>query len=131
MKLFINQLPCIRKNEETFLITEDICYKTIAGNRVPIPFTNVAFASDATKTTETVFYQTLPLCHQESYITNSKGDEPGDQKGVRSGTLQGKAVFINASANVFFEGKAAVRHGDKMISNQNNTEPAAILYNGD
>jgi hypothetical protein len=71
-----------------------------------------------------------PACNKDSIFAVSTGDEPGSCGGVSSGTIKQKAEFITWSANVFFEGKPAVRQNDLMVSNNRNTPPAPVQQPG-
>ena len=127
MTVYINGKPVIRKDDKIFVSTQDPCYKNISGHPVIIMYTNVAKACDAKNVSHDVFENGMPLCHKKSYFGKSTGDEAGDLKGVVSKTIQGKAEFLSASSNVFIDGIPAVRHGDKMISNNRNTEVGFVV----
>ncbi len=122
MALFINNNKSVHQNSGALLRTEDLCYV----GKYTVCFTNIAKSEDATNTAQTVFHNAKPLCHQASYFSKSTGDEAGDS-GVKSGTIAGKAVFTTGSSDVFIEGNPAVRLGDKMISNEGNTDEGVLL----
>ena len=120
--LLINGKAAIHQNSGAVLRTEDICYV----GKDTVCFTNIAKSEDATNTAKTVFHNGNPLCHQASYFSKSTGDEAGDA-GVKSGTITGKAIFTTGSSDVFIEGHPAVKLGDKMISNEGNTDEGVLL----
>ena len=93
-------------------------------------YNNVAKSEDAAQTAHSVFVNGQPICHKKSIFSKSTGDEAGDQKGQKSGTIQGKAEFITASSNILIEGIPAVRDKDLMVSNNRNTPPAPLKQSG-
>jgi uncharacterized Zn-binding protein involved in type VI secretion len=65
-----------------------------------------------------VFLQGKPVyLHNESYVDNVKGDEPGAGKGVVSQTNVKISHDIDHSKNVYVNGRQIVRTGDKMWMN--------------
>lgn len=134
MPVLINGRSAVHENSQGTLTTQDVCYT--GPYRIPVAYQNIAKSKDATNTAKTVRINGKPICHKKSYFSQSMGDESGDQKGVKSGTITGKAEFITASPNVRIEGIAAVRAGDLMVSNNRNTAPAQLqqsspAYNND
>jgi uncharacterized Zn-binding protein involved in type VI secretion len=128
--VLINGRTAVHAGSEGILVTVDVCLTKVGKPVVPIPYTNVARSADAAKTASTVFINGHPVCHQESIFSKSTGDEPGSRKGIRSGTIKGKAEFVSASSNVFIEGVPAVRQGDMMVSNNCNTAPMPLSQPG-
>lgn len=124
MAVLINGKTAVHKNSNGTLVTQDICLTGPAS--IPVVYINVAKSSDADKTAKTVFINGNPICHKNSIFSKSKGDEGGDRKGIKSGTICGKAEFITGSPDIFIEGIAAVRQGDLMVSNNRNTLPAQL-----
>jgi hypothetical protein len=95
---------------------------------VPIPYPNIAKSSDTADGTSTVKCDGNPVCIQSSNFSTSNGDEPGNAPGgVASGTIQGKAEFINYSFDVTFEGKNVPRALDMMLHNNKNTPPFPLV----
>jgi|GEM_PF-1585514 len=105
----------------------DICLTKIGKPVVPIPYTNIAKASDIDKCAKTVTADGNPLAHKKSIISKSTGDEPGDRKGVSSGTITDKADFVSWSSDVTVEGQGIVHAQDLMISNNKNTASNPIV----
>jgi uncharacterized Zn-binding protein involved in type VI secretion len=128
--VLINGRTAVHAGSGGTLVTVDVCWTKIGKHTVPIPYTNIARSADAAKTAATVFINGHPVCHKSSIFAKSTGDEPGNRKGIRSGTIQGKAEFVTASPNVFIEGIPAVRQGDWMVSNNCNTAPMPLSQPG-
>ncbi len=128
--VLINGRTAVHKGSKGVLVTTDVCLTKVGKSTVPIPYTNIARSEDAAQTASTVFINGHPVCHEDSIFAKSTGDEPGNRKGIKSGTITEKAEFITASSNVFIEGKAAVRQGDLMVSNNRNTAPMPLSQPG-
>ena len=128
--VLINGRTAVHKGSQGTLTTVDVCLTPVGSSVVPIPYTNIAKSADADKTACTVFINGNPVCHKKSIFSKSTGDEPGTRKGIKSGTIQGKAEFIQGSPNVFIEGIPAVRQGDLMVSNNRNTAPMPLSQPG-
>ncbi len=128
--VLINGRTAVHKGSEGVLTTIDVCWTKVGKPTIPIPYTNVARSKDAARTASTVFVNGNPVCHKDSIFSKSTGDEPGNRKGIKSGTITQKAEFITASSNVFIEGIAAVRQGDLMVSNNCNTAPMPLAQPG-
>ena len=128
--VLINGRTAVHAGSGGVLTSVDVCLTKVGKSTVPIPYTNVARSKDAAQTASTVFINGHPVCHKNSIFSKSTGDEPGNRKGVRSGTIAGKAEFVTASSNVFIQGVAAVRQGDNMVSNNCNTAPMPLSQPG-
>jgi hypothetical protein len=128
--VLINGRTAVHAGSNGTLSTVDICLTQIGQAVVPIPYSNVARSRDADGTADSVLIAGQPACHKDSTFARSEGDEAGNKKGLFSGTIQGKAEFITASGNVFFEGVAAVRAFDLMTSNNGNTAPSPLMQPG-
>ena len=88
----------------------------------PIPYPNIAFSSDLSGGTTTVFADGgNSAAIQSSIFSKSTGDEPGTGGGVVSGTFTKDASWLTFSADVFFEGESVCRLTDKMLHNHGNT----------
>jgi uncharacterized Zn-binding protein involved in type VI secretion len=128
--VLINGRTAVHKGSQGTLTTVDVCLTPVGSSVVPIPYTNIAVSADADKTASTVLINGNPVCHKKSIFSKSTGDEPGTRKGIKSGTIQGKAEFIQGSPNVLIEGIAAARQGDLMVSNNRNTAPMPLSQPG-
>jgi uncharacterized Zn-binding protein involved in type VI secretion len=86
---------------------------------VPVPYVNVASASDLSKGSTTVKIDGEPTALEDnSECSTSTGDEPGQQGGnVITHKTKGKASFKLWSFTVKIEGKGVCRHGDPMGQN--------------
>ena len=125
--VIINGRSAVHAGSGGVLTTIDVCLTKVGKPVKEIPYTNIARSADAAATAATVFINGNPVCHKESNFSKSMGDEPGDRKGILSGTIKGKAEFVTASPNVFIEGVPAARAFDLMVSNNQNTPPAALI----
>jgi uncharacterized Zn-binding protein involved in type VI secretion len=93
---------------------------------IPVPYVNIAQASDLTKGSKTVKIDGEPTALEDvSEVSTSSGNEPGSQppKGVVTATNKGKASFTMWSFTVKVEGKGVCRHGDPMFQNESCTPP--------
>jgi uncharacterized Zn-binding protein involved in type VI secretion len=96
---------------------------------IPVPYVNIAQASDLTKGSKTVKIDGEPTALEDvSEVSTSSGNEPGSQppKGVVTATNKGKASFTLWSFTVKVEGKGVCRHGDPMFQNEMSTPPNCI-----
>ncbi|WP_196161031.1 DUF4150 domain-containing protein [Reinekea sp. G2M2-21] len=125
--VLINGRTAVHADSGGVLNTIDVCLTRVGNSVVPIPYPNVAQSKDADKTASSVFINGQPACTKDSVFAKSKGDEPGNKKGVKSGTKGDEASFIMGSSNVFIEGVAAVRAMDMMVSNKQNTPPMPLM----
>jgi hypothetical protein len=95
---------------------------------IPIPYPNIAKSSDTADGTSTVKCDGNPTCVQSSNFSTSTGDEAGNAPGgVVSGTIKGKAEFVNFSFDVKFDGKNVERAMDLMLHNNKNTPPFPVV----
>jgi uncharacterized Zn-binding protein involved in type VI secretion len=96
---------------------------------IPVPYVNIAQASDLTKGSKTVKIDGEPTALEDvSEVSTSSGNEPGSQppKGVVTATNKGKASFTLWSFTVKVEGKGVCRHGDPMFQNEMSTPPNIV-----
>ena len=125
--VLINGRTAVHADSGGVLNTIDVCLTKIGKYVVPIPYPNVAQSKDADKTASSVFINGNPACTKDSIFAKSKGDEPGNKKGIKSRKKGAEASFIMGSSNVFIEGVAAVRAMDMMVSNKQNTPPMPLM----
>lgn len=125
--VIINGRSAVHKDSGGMLNTVDICLTPSSSGSTPVPYPNIAMSTDADKTASSVKINGNPACHVKSVFSKSAGDEPGSQKGQKSGTIQGEASFLMGSNDVKIEGEAAVRAMDNMVSNKENTPPAPLM----
>jgi len=127
MSFLINGRSAVHKDSNGKLMTIDVCLTQVGPPVVPIPYLNVAESKDADNTADSVTVDGNPACNQDSTFAKSRGDEPGDKKGVRSGKTGAEASFIMGSPTVSIIGRPAVRALELMVSNAKNTPPSALL----
>lgn len=119
----VNKLTLCHKGDGTGTVTAtvpDVC-KT-PPNAVPVPYPNIAFATDLAGGTTTIFVDGGNMAaHSASVFSKSIGDEPGTMGGVKSGVNKAEASWLSYSMDVFLEGLNACRLTDKMLLNHGNT----------
>jgi uncharacterized Zn-binding protein involved in type VI secretion len=87
-----------------------------AGYPIPYPITHKMDQSE--QVSPNVFFDgNAAYLHNESYVDNVTGDEPGKGRGVVSQTNVNISHSIEKSASVYVNGKPIVRTGDKMWMN--------------
>ncbi|WP_293266686.1 PAAR-like domain-containing protein [Neptunomonas sp.] len=100
----------------------DICHSP--GKGIPKPYKNIAYASQLTNASVSVFISHLPVAQKDkSYFANSTGNENATDKvgmGIVTHVITGGAHFVNWSPDVFVEGYNACRHLDSMTHNHSN-----------
>ena len=128
--VLINGRTAVHQSSGGKLSTIDVCLTTVGPSVIPIPYPNMAAASDVASVAGSVKINGNGAANIKSNFSKSKGDKPGNKKGIISGTNDGKAEFIIGSFNVLIEGKPAVRQGDLMISNSKNTPPMPLAQSG-
>ena len=123
-----NKQTIVHKDSGGVVISPpDVCLTKVGKPVIPIPYTNIAKSEDIDKCAETVTADGNPVGHEKSIFSKSTGDEPGDRKGVSSGTITDKAEFVTCSSTVEVEGNGIVHAQDMMISNNKNTAPSPLL----
>jgi hypothetical protein len=99
----------------------DVCKTPSPGGPVPIPYPNIARASDLAKGTKDVKVDGEMVANKGSELSRSSGDEAGTAGGVKSSTFAKEATWILYSFDVLLEGKNACRLTDKLFMNHGNT----------
>ncbi|MCA0242748.1 MAG: DUF4150 domain-containing protein [Proteobacteria bacterium] len=98
-------------------LTPDVCL-TPGKTGYPIPYPITHKLDEARQCSANVFQQGEPVyLDNESYVDNVHGDEPGKGGGVISQVNVKISHNIAKSANVFINGRSAVRTGDAMWMN--------------
>jgi len=105
----------------------DVCKTPTPAGPIPIPYPNIAMASDTASGTKKVKCDGNPVCVESSNFSTSTGDEAGAAGGVASNKIKGKAEFVNFSFDVKLEGKGAARALDLMLHNDKNTPPFPVI----
>jgi hypothetical protein len=128
----VNNLSLVHKQSSGFSTATlpDVCKTPSPGGPVPLPYPNLALATDLAKGTTTVTADGGNMCaNYGSEFSRSTGDEPGSCGGVKSGVFMREATWITYSLDVKLEGKGACRLSDKMFHNMQNTVNAAGAIN--
>jgi hypothetical protein len=128
----INNLSLVHKQSTGFSTASlpDVCKTPSPGGPVPLPYPNLALATDLAKGTTTVKADGGNMCaNYGSEFAKSTGDEPGTVGGIASGTFIKEATWITFSFDVKFEGQGACRLTDKMFHNHQNTVNAGGAQN--
>ncbi len=100
----------------------DVCLTVVGPSVVPIPYTNSAKSSDLADGSKTVTADGgNSIAIKSCSFSKSSGDAAGTNKGIVSGTTEGKAEFITSSPTVKIEGKGVCRLSDQMTMNNMNT----------
>lgn len=95
----------------------DVC-KTPGKKGKPIPYPITHAMDQSAQCSPNVFFRGQPaFLHNESYVDNVKGDEPGGGKGIVSKTHVKISHSIDKSRSVYVNGKPIVRTGDMMWMN--------------
>jgi len=98
----------------------DVCLTQVGPAVVPIPYINSAKSATLSGGSTTVKIDGGMGAIDGCCYKSSTGDEPGDKKGIGSGTIGDKAEFINYSFDVKIEGKGVCRNSDPMTHNNKN-----------
>ncbi len=102
------------------VVLPDVCKTPSPAGPIPIPYPNIAKASDTTGGPSTVKTDgQMPMVKGAKYAM-STGDEAGSAGGVMSSSIKGPAEFMMYSFDVKFEGKNVCRLGDPMFHNKKN-----------
>lgn len=119
--VFVNGQGMSSSNSGAISISgPDVCLTPVGNTQVPVPYTNIARSATLANGSKTVTINGGMGAIDGCCYNKSTGDEPGSGKGVGSGTVSGKAEFINSSFNVMVEGRGACRNSDAMALNNKN-----------
>ena len=98
----------------------DVCKTPSPAGPVPIPYPNIAMASDTSDgPTKVKTDGEMPMTKGAKY-SKSSGDEAGTAGGVVSSVNMKEAEFMMYSFDVKFEGKNVCRLGDPLFHNKKN-----------
>ena len=100
-------------------LTPDVCFTpSKPPHGVPVPYPITHQLDQSRQCSPNVFLQGKALyLHNESFVDNVTGDEPGMGKGVVSQTNMKISHDIDHSKSVYVNGRQIVRTGDKMWMN--------------
>ena len=95
----------------------DVCL-TPSKSGYPVPYVITHRMDQSEQCSPNVFFRGKPAyLHNESYVDNVRGDEPGAGKGVISRTHVKISHNIDKSATVYVNGRQIVRTADMMWMN--------------
>ena len=95
----------------------DVCL-TPSKTGYPVPYVITQQMDQSEQCSPNVFFRgKAAYLHNESYVDNVRGDEPGGGKGVVSATHTLISHNIDKSATVYVNGRPIVRTGDQMWMN--------------
>lgn len=99
-------------------VAPDVCLTPIGDDMVPVPYAISHNMEESCQVSPNVFFRDKPaFLHNESYVDNVKGDEPGTSGGVVSSVQMHISHSIDHSPTVFVNGKPVVRTGDRVWMN--------------
>ncbi|MDH5856110.1 PAAR-like domain-containing protein [Lampropedia aestuarii] len=94
----------------------DVC-RTPTRKSKPVPYPIVHLFSQSKQCSPNVFFEgKSAYLHEESFVDNVRGDEPGTGKGIVSKTNVEISRSIDRSESVYINGDAMVRTGDESTS---------------
>ena len=103
----------------------DVCL-TPSKSGYPVPYVITHKMDQSEQCSPNVFFRGKPAyLHNESYVDNVRGDEPGAGKGVISRTHVKISHNIDKSATVYVNGRQIVRTADMMWMNWKKPGPSA------
>jgi len=98
-------------------ILPDVCL-TPDPKGIPVPYPIIHKMDQSEQCSPNVFFRGKPAyLHNESFVDNVRGDEPGAGLGVVSHTHVKISHNIDKSPTVFVNGRQIVRTGDRMWMN--------------
>lgn len=99
----------------------DVCLTKVGKSVVPRPYENTSVAADTIDGPATVTTDgEMPLV-KDGKVSKSTGDEPGDRKGVSSGTITDVSDPVTYSFSVKFEKRNVCFLGSQFFHNNKNT----------
>jgi hypothetical protein len=105
-----------------FVITSlapDVCLTPIGPNIVPVPYPITHTMDLSKQCSKNVYINDKPaFLHNESFVDNVMGDEPGVKGGVVTQVHKKVSHSILKSPSVYVNGKQMVRTGDQVWMNQ-------------
>ncbi|MEX6324917.1 DUF4150 domain-containing protein [Providencia hangzhouensis] len=99
-------------------ILPDVCKTPIGSSTPPVPYPVIAKLDDAVKVVPSVRANGKPVVvFSQSFIPETIGDQAGQAKGIKSGTVGGKCHPKQHSKSFFVQGKPVLRHDDEFWMN--------------
>ena len=111
----VNMLTVVHQASNGVTIAfPDVCKTPSPAGPIPIPYPNIAQASDSDATAKKVSNDGHKICVKDSNFKMSSADEAGSLFGLMSSKNKGKAYPANASFDVKADGQAVFRLSDPM-----------------
>lgn len=100
----------------------NVCRVPAAPQPIPIPLPSIGMlaAADASSCSQKVKIMNMPVCHVQTAIPRTMGDEVGSAGGMVSSVFGGRCARLAASSKVMTEGKPTVCFLQQVLSNQGN-----------
>lgn len=99
-------------------LSPDVCLTPMGDKLVPVPYPVTHRMDQSRQVSPNVYLRGKPaFLHNESYVDNLTGDEPGTGGGVVSGVNMKISHSIDHSATVYINGQPMVRTGDTVWMN--------------
>ncbi|MEX9871594.1 DUF4150 domain-containing protein [Providencia huaxiensis] len=99
-------------------ILPDVCKTPIGSSTPPVPYPVIAKLDDAVKVVPSVRANGKPVVvFSQSFVPETIGDQAGQAKGIKSGTVGGKCHPKQHSKSFFVQGKPVLRHDDEFWMN--------------
>ncbi|MBO3275760.1 DUF4150 domain-containing protein [Pseudomonas schmalbachii] len=106
------------ENWRVISLLPDVCKTPMGSSLPPVPYPVVAEMQNAVAVVPSVRANgEALLVYQHSKIPQTQGDEPGQGKGVKSGTVGANCYPLEHSGSVRAGGKYILRHGDRFWMN--------------
>lgn len=106
----------------------NVCKVPAGPTMVPVPLPSIGLlaAADASTCSPKVKIQNQPVCHVQTAIPKTQGDEVGTAGGAVSSVFGGRSARLRASTKVTIGGKPAVCFLFQIVSNQGNALGAQL-----
>lgn len=113
----------LRDNDAARIVSlsPDVCKTPIGSSTPPIPYPVVDFCGHDENYTESVRFTSQKVMVLRSNTCHVHGDEPGQAKGVKSGTVEGICQPIEGADLVRAEGSPIITHLHRFDMNNRNT----------
>lgn len=125
-------LEAVRDTNKAIIIflAPDVCLTPVGPSVVPVPYPVVDFCGHKQNYTSTVQFTGLKVMVAKSSTAHVHGDEPGTNKGIKSGTVGGCCEPMKRAASVRAQGAYVIRNLDRFFMNDSNTV-GEVLFIGD
>ncbi len=113
----------LTKGPGTVLAFPDVCRTPPVGAAVPYP--NIVRTPTTSQTADQVIVEGAPALHQLSEGQVSSGNTAGRFKGVVSGEVGGRCLFLGGCSSVLVDGAPAQRVSSVSAQNASGMQPNA------